>query len=82
MLTFVIVSNWSRQNKRDLIELSESDGIGTCVPRESITGDMALIELDDSHFEEGGQFYDNADYEVFDEDRIKREINTSAWNVV
>ncbi|MDC1191171.1 hypothetical protein N8148_03115, partial [Gammaproteobacteria bacterium] len=44
------ISNWSTKDQASLITQSETDGIGTAVPRESLTGDMALLKLDELHF--------------------------------
>jgi len=80
-MKYIIVKNWSSKDQPSLIAQSELDGIGKCVPTESLTGNMAFLELDESHFEEGGQFFGDADYEVFDNVGIKEEIDTLEWTL-
>ena len=78
-MKYIIVQNWSSKDQAMLIAQSEADGIGKCVPTESLTGNMAFLELDETHFEEGGQFFGDADYETFDVVGIKEEIDNLVW---
>ena len=79
MIKYVIISNWSSKDQPALHTQSEADGIGVAQAVESLTGDLALLKLDESHFESGGQFFEDADYECFTKEEISDEIDTLVW---
>lgn len=79
MLTYAIISNWSTKDQDAWIAESEIDGVGKAEPRLSLTGDKALLKFDDSRFEEGGQFFEDEDFETFTIEEVKEEMNSEVW---
>lgn len=79
-MKYVIISNWSTKDQAALHAESEADGIGKAQARLSLTGDMALLSMGEARFEEGGNHFGDADFQVFTLDEIKEELDTPVWS--
>lgn len=70
-MKYIIINNWSERNQEELIAQSASDLGGVAVPRLSLSGDMAILKMNEENIPDNATGYDRVE--------IREVLDTLDW---